>query len=143
LWGWAGAAADTAAIAKELPVQTVLVVDDNESIRRGLSRALRHSGYHPVLAEDGCEALEVSAAARPDLVVLDVSMPDMDGFTVLEHLRERPGGAALPVLMYTAVTDADARLRAERLGAGFVAKGTTTWPELMDRVRSRLPPDPS
>jgi CheY-like chemotaxis protein len=124
-------------------MQTILVVDDNDAIRRGLWRFLRHSGFNPLLAEDGREALEVAADARPDLVLLDVSMPDMDGFTVLEHLRERPGGAGLPVLMYSAVTGADARERAERLGAGFVAKGTTTWPELMDRIRSRLPPDAS
>ena len=122
-------------------MQTVLVVDDNESIRRGLSLVLRKSGFAAVLAEDGSEALEVADAIRPDVVLLDVSMPGMDGLTVLEHLRERPGWEALPVLMYSAVTDPLARSRAERLGAGFIAKGTVSWPELVARIRRQLPPD--
>lgn len=123
------------------PMQTVLVVDDNESIRRGLSLVLRTSGYRALVAEDGDEALEVAAAAHPDAVLLDISMPGMDGLTVLEHLRERPGGADLPVLMYSAVSDERVRRRAERLGAGFVTKGTVTWPDLIARIRSQLPPD--
>lgn len=122
-------------------MHTVLIVDDNESIRRGLSLVLRNSGFTALVAEDGDEALEVSAAVRPDAVLLDVSTPGMDGLTVLEHLRERPGWEALPVLMYSAVTDEHVRRRAERLGAaGFIAKGTVTWPELVARIRGHLPP---
>jgi CheY-like chemotaxis protein len=122
-------------------MQTVLVVDDNESIRRGLCLVLRGSGFRALVAEDGDEALAVSESVRPDAVLLDVSMPGMDGLTVLEHLRERPGWEELPVLMYSAVTDEHVRRRAERLGAGFVAKGTVAWPDLIARIRSQLPPD--
>ena len=117
---------------------TVMVVDDNESIRRGLSLALRDNGFRAVTAGDGYEALDAGELAPPDLILLDVMMPDMDGLTVLEHVRERPGWESLPVLMYSAVEDTFVRRRAERLGAGFIAKGTVTWDELVGQIRGRL-----
>jgi len=63
---------------------------------------LERHGYHVVTAHDGKEALEKVAAEKPDLVVLDVMMPYMDGFEVLRHLRRDPATAELPVIMLTA-----------------------------------------
>ena len=117
---------------------TVMVVDDNESIRRGLALVLRDGGYRAILAADGCEALEASELAPPDLMLLDVSMPGMDGLSLLEVVREHPGWESLPVLVYSAVEDRHVRRHAERLGAEFVAKGTVTWDELVRQVRAHL-----
>ena len=118
---------------------TVMVVDDNESIRRGLALVLRDGGFRAVLVGDGYEALEASELAPPDLILLDMSMPGMDGLSLLEVVREQPGWESLPVLVYSAVEDPFVRRRAERLGAAFVPKGTVTWEELVGQIRTRLP----
>jgi two-component system chemotaxis response regulator CheY len=115
-----------------------MVVDDNESIRRGLSLVLRDAGYRAILASDGCEALEASELAPPDLILLDMSMPGMDGLTLLESVRNQAGWESLPVLVYSAVEDDYVRRRAAQLGAGFVTKGTVTWDELVTQGRQQL-----
>lgn len=71
------------------PEATLLVVDDEPSIRELLSASLRFAGFKVLAAADGHEALDHQAGARIDLTVLDVMLPDMDGFEVLRRLRER------------------------------------------------------
>jgi two-component system, OmpR family, alkaline phosphatase synthesis response regulator PhoP len=86
----------------------ILAVDDERNIRRLVEVTLLRAGYRVSHAEDGVEALEKIDAERPDLVVLDVMMPRLDGFEVLKRLRENPKTADLPVVMLTAkAQDAD------------------------------------
>ena len=75
------------------PTATLLVVDDEPAVRRVLSMRLQLSGYRVVCAEDGEQALELFASEQPDLVVLDVMMPKLDGFAVCQA---HPVGAAHP-----------------------------------------------
>lgn len=117
---------------------TVLVVDDTDSIRRGLSLLLKHAGYDPITAADGYEAMEVLDACRPDLILLDIAMPGVDGLTVLEHVRSRPDLASIPVMIYSANDDSGVRQRVARLGAEFVEKGTVRWDELAPRIGGRV-----
>jgi len=83
-------------------MKKILVVDDERHIVRLIQVNLERQGYHVVTAHDGKEALEKVASEKPDLVVLDVMMPYMDGFEVLRHLRRNPETAELPVIMLTA-----------------------------------------
>ncbi|HZO89686.1 MAG TPA: response regulator [Chthonomonadaceae bacterium] len=86
----------------------ILAVDDERHIVRLVQVNLERAGYQVVTAFDGKEALEKVAAEHPDLVVLDVMMPYMDGFEVLQHLRKDPNTRDLPVIMLTAkAQDAD------------------------------------
>ncbi|WP_319943317.1 response regulator transcription factor [Nocardia aurantia] len=87
---------DTAAT----PEATVLVVDDDANIRDLLCEALRLNGFHAFGADSGQAALTAFAARRPDIVVLDVMLPDLDGYTVARRLRE--SGHEVPVLFLTA-----------------------------------------
>lgn len=88
--------------------QRVLAADDESGILRLLEINLRKAGYTVETAVDGREALEKIIAAPPDLVLLDVMMPHMDGFEVLRRLREDPATTALPIVMLTArAQDAD------------------------------------
>lgn len=119
---------------------TVMVVDDNDSIRRGLALIFRHSGYRVVMAADGLEAIQMSDELIPDVLLLDLSMPGMDGLSLLELLREHRGWESLPVIIYTAVNDPVVRRKAERLGAETITKGTVTWDELVAKVRWSLQP---
>src|SRR6185436_13511706 len=82
--------------------KTILAVDDERSIVRLVQVNLERQGYKVVTAFDGKEAMEKIAASRPDMVVIDVMMPYMDGFTVLQQLRKDPATRDLPVIMLTA-----------------------------------------
>ena len=122
----------------------ILVVDDTEAIRLGLSLLLKRSGHDPVCAPGGAEALAVlEQQARPDLILLDLSMPEVDGISVLEELREWPEMAGVPVVVYSAVTDETIRRQAIKLGAAeFIEKGDLTWKELARRLEQHLTPPP-
>ena len=86
----------------------ILVVDDEKHIVRLVQANLDRAGYTVVTAYDGKEALEKVAEENPDLVVLDVMMPYMDGFEVLQNLRRNPTTRDIPVIMLTAkAQDAD------------------------------------
>ena len=86
----------------------ILVVDDEPHIVRLVEVNLQRAGYDVVKAMDGVEALEQVKAQKPDMVVLDVMMPRMDGFTVLKHLKADPETREIPVIMLTAkAQDAD------------------------------------
>ncbi|CCW34262.1 response regulator with CheY-like receiver domain and winged-helix DNA-binding domain [Chthonomonas calidirosea] len=80
----------------------ILAVDDERAIVRLVQINLERQGYQVVTAYDGKEALEKVASEKPDLVVLDVMMPYMDGFEVLQQLRKNPETRDLPVIMLTA-----------------------------------------
>jgi len=86
----------------------ILAVDDEKSIIRLIEVNLVHEGYNVVTASDGKEALEKVAREQPDLVVLDVMMPFLDGFEVLHELKKDPDTRDIPVIMLTAkAQDAD------------------------------------
>jgi len=96
---------------------TILVVDDNEMNRDLLSRRLRRDGHTVAVAEHGREALAKIAATPFDLVMLDIMMPEMNGYEVLEHLKADPALRHIPVIMITAVGDAESAVRCIGLGA--------------------------
>jgi len=86
----------------------ILVVDDERHIVRLVEVNLQRAGYAVVTAYDGIEALEKVKAEKPDMIVLDVMMPRMDGFEVLQNLQANPATSEIPVIMLTAkAQDAD------------------------------------
>ena len=96
----------------------ILVVDDNEDNRYTLTRRLQREGYNDVVcANNGLEALEQLSHRDFDLVLLDIMMPEMDGYTVLERLREEGRLADLPVIVISALDDFDSVVRCIELGA--------------------------
>src|SRR5579884_2508301 len=95
--------------------KTILLVDDDEEVRTGVSAALTAQGYRVLTAEDGNLALALAERERPDLVVVDMMIPQKSGFLVLERVKSRPGGGP-PVIMITANEGPRHRAYAERLG---------------------------
>ena len=95
----------------------ILVVDDNESNRDMLSRRLRRSGYYVDVAVDGRQALEMIYSGNFDLVLLDIMMPEINGYEVLERLKSNEAFRHIPVLMISAVDDMDSVVRCIELGA--------------------------
>jgi chemosensory pili system protein ChpA (sensor histidine kinase/response regulator) len=104
-------------------ILTVLAVDDSISIRKVLKKFIIDQGWHPVLAVDGVDGMEKIRETTPDLVLLDVEMPRMNGFEVLQFLQSRNESRDIPVLMLTSRSAEKYRNKAEQLGArGFVTK---------------------
>jgi DNA-binding NtrC family response regulator len=93
---------------------TILVIDDEQGIRDLLGTLLRRKGYDVVLAESGRKGLELFRQARPDLIVLDLKMPEMDGLTVLQQIRTLD--LRKPVVILTGAGTADAAEQARALG---------------------------
>ena len=100
-----------------VPAGTILVVDDNEMNRDLLSRRLRRDGHTVVIAEHGRAALERLAAEPFDLVLLDIMMPELTGYEVLEIMKKDAAMLHIPVVMITAATEEDSIVRCLHLGA--------------------------
>jgi CheY-like chemotaxis protein len=127
----------------------VLIVDDEEDVRSLIARVLADGGYQTDVAAEGNEALALYARQRPDLVVLDLMMPGLDGWATLAELRQKPD--APPVLLLTARADYETFTRGVKEGAtGFVCK-PFRLPELLatckrviissERARTEKPDD--
>ncbi len=115
------------------PGGTVLVAEDDPGVRESLEVALRRAGYDVVLANDGVQALEAIVAHDPDVVVLDVIMPEMNGLDACRRLRS--GGDRRPVLMLTARHTVDDRVAGLDAGADDYLTKPYALEELLARVR--------
>jgi two-component system OmpR family response regulator len=114
----------------------ILVVDDEEAIIDLVTMALRYEGFETATAFTGQEALDAVATSRPDLVVLDVMLPDLDGFAVCEQLRSR--GEAVPALFLTARETTEDKVRGLTLGGDDYLTKPFGVSELVARVRAIL-----
>lgn len=118
--------------------ERILVVDDDPDILQFVRMNLELEGFDTRTAESGKEGLAMAKEQPPDLVLLDVMMPGMDGLTVLKHLRTNPATANCPVIILTAKVLADDRVRALDLGADDYVAKPFELTELLARVRSVL-----
>jgi two-component system alkaline phosphatase synthesis response regulator PhoP len=116
-------------------MKTVLVVDDERQIAEIARDYLRHAGYAVITATDGVAALTMARAERPDLVVLDLALPRMDGLDVAKTLRRE---SAIPIIMLTARVEEADRLRGLELGADDYITKPFSPRELVARVRAVL-----
>ena len=99
------------------PARKVLLVDDEDSLRKVVKDLLERDGYDVSEARDGVQALDQVDRVGPDIIVLDLNMPGLDGYGVLSHLRSRPATADIPVIVLTAKGDEDNEVRVFELGA--------------------------
>jgi CheY-like chemotaxis protein len=103
--------------------KTVLLVEDEEPLRRVLRDLLEREGFTVVEAADGVQALDEVDRSAPDVLVLDLNLPRLDGYGVLSHLRARPSTARLPVIVLTAKGDEENEVRVFETGANdFLTK---------------------
>jgi two-component system, OmpR family, response regulator len=114
----------------------LLVVDDETTIRELLSGSLRFAGFEVVTAASGAEAVRAAATMRPDLVLLDVMMPDGDGFEVVRRMRSI--GADVPVIFLTAREEVQMRINGFALGADDYVTKPFSLDEVLARIRAVL-----
>ncbi len=123
--------------ATSLPAD-ILVVDDHAETRELLDAHLANAGYRVLTAKSGPEALDAVAAHPPDLILLDVMMPGMDGYEVCRRLKSDERTAFIPIIILTALHDFELRLQGIELGADEFLSKPFNHPELLTRVRSLL-----
>ncbi|MGL6258411.1 response regulator [Vibrio sp. WXL210] len=126
----------------QLPVNPngakILIADDEPVNVRVLESFLRLEGYQVTTAYDGQQALEQIKRQQPDLVLLDVMMPEMNGYQVCRHLRERFDHAELPIIMLTALNQAEDKIKGFSSGANDFLSKPFNKPELAARIRAHL-----
>lgn len=116
----------------------ILVVDDEADIAGILGALLRRAGHEVRAAGDGLEALEMIGREPPDLVLLDVRMPRLDGLETLRRLRHAPGTARLPVIVLTANAEPADQARALAAGADACVAKPFEAADVLARVRALL-----
>jgi two-component system OmpR family response regulator len=119
-----------------MPEASLLVVEDDPNILELLSASLRFAGFEVRTAMNGSEALAVAADRRPDLVVLDVMLPDVDGFDVIKRLRAE--GDRVPVVFLTARDGTEDKIRGLTLGGDDYVTKPFSLEELTARIRAVL-----
>jgi len=115
--------------------ELILVVDDDVEILKMLSRTLELEGFDAATAADGSSALAILEESKPDLVILDIMMPGLDGFQVLDIIRQR---SDIPVIMLTGKCEVDSLRDALTLGADDYVRKPFRPRELLARVRAKL-----
>ena len=119
---------------------TILVVDDDPAALKPMARLLKMEGHDVVCAENAIMAMATALNSRPNLILLDVAIPPMDGLTFLFLLRERPFGKDVPVIVISGRDDARTMHRARELGVHeYLVKSQYKTSELLDLVRRYCP----
>ena len=116
----------------------VLAVDDNEQNLQLLEEYLWSWGYDVVLARDGQEAVDLYPKHNPSIIVLDVMMPNVDGYEACSRIKSSPGGRTIPILMLTALTGTEDKIRALECGADDFLNKPINREELRTRIRSLI-----
>ncbi len=118
----------------------ILVVDDDADLRRLMSLVLQMGGYDVVSAADGAEALAKVRLEAPNLVLLDIMMPEMDGFETCRRLRKLPEGANIPVIMLSAADQVADKVKGLKVGANDYITKPADSRELIARIEAQLRP---
>jgi len=116
----------------------IMVVDDDEGVVRLIKRALRHRDFTVTAARNGLEALQLLESQKPDIVVLDVMMPKINGFQVCQHMRTNPALASIPILFLTARETVEDKIAGFEAGADDYVTKPFHLGELELRLKSLL-----
>ncbi|MFT5469239.1 MAG: two-component system phosphate regulon response regulator PhoB [Verrucomicrobiales bacterium] len=119
-------------------ISTILIVDDEEDIRDLIADNLAMAGFNVLEAADGLKALRLARELRPDLILLDLMLPEMDGFAVLHHLKDSRKTAGIPIIMLTAKGTQDERIEGLAMGADDYVSKPFSPKELVLRVKAVL-----
>jgi CheY-like chemotaxis protein len=126
-------------MAQNQQKRRLLIVEDDKYMARLYQARLSAEGFDIIVAVSGDDCLRKVTKFEPDLILLDLMLPWMDGFTVLEKLKANPQTTGIPVILFTNRSDAEDRSRAEKLGAlDFFAKVNTPPEEVIRRIHEAL-----
>jgi DNA-binding response OmpR family regulator len=117
----------------------ILIVEDDEAINNMYQTKIKQEGHEVLSAFNGSDALAVAKKEKPDLILLDVILPQLDGFSILEELRESKENAKTPIIMLTNLSTEEDKEKAKKLGAtDYVVKANLTPTEVNEIVKKYL-----
>jgi DNA-binding NarL/FixJ family response regulator len=119
-------------------MKTILIIEDEPEMRRNLSTILRLEKFQPVVAENGRAGFEAALRSKPDLILCDVMMPELDGYGVLRELRAEPATRAIPFIFLTAKGEKPDIRSGMNLGADDYLTKPVSKADLLDAISSRL-----
>jgi len=117
----------------------ILLVEDNEMNRDMLSRRLKRKGYDVVIAVDGAEGVSMAATVEPDLVLMDMSLPILDGWEATRQLKADPKTQEIPIIALTAHAMAGDREKALEAGCDDYDTKPIELPRLLEKIKALLP----
>ncbi len=118
--------------------KTILVVDDDRSLVKSVKYHLEHKGYSTCAAYDGVQAMEMVESHRPDLIVLDIIMPNMNGYEVIKHLKTKPETANIPIVLMTGIEIDGGRVKALSVGAAEYITKSGNFNKLYETIDNIL-----
>lgn len=117
----------------------VLVVEDDSILAKRVIEELKESGFEVLLAEDGEAGLAMIEAEKPDLVLLDILLPKMDGITMLKQMKAKEWGISIPVIILSNLSDFETVNEAMEMGAyGYLVKSNWSLADLVAKVKEKL-----
>ncbi|MBT4120946.1 MAG: response regulator [Candidatus Magasanikbacteria bacterium] len=118
---------------------SILVVEDESAVSEALGDKFGREGFEVFLAKDGAKGLEVALREIPDLILLDIVMPVMDGITMLEKMRKDKKGKKIPVIMFTNLSDSDRIKEAQKKGVNdYLIKADWKLEDVVKKVKEKL-----
>jgi CheY-like chemotaxis protein len=124
-------------------MQKVLLVEDNEMNRDMLSRRLNRKGFHIITAADGQSGIDTAVSEQPDIIIMDMSLPVIDGWTATQQLKANPATATIPIVALTAHAMATDRDRAFAVGCDEYDSKPIDLPRLLEKMKKLLPANPN
>ena len=119
--------------------KSILIIDDDRDVQSILRNSLESAGYKISVAENGAEAAASLKQSKPDLIILDIFLPDTDGYELCASLRKAPATSATPILLLSGMGEVEPELRGQDCGAsGYIAKPFEVA-QLLDRIQKLLP----
>ena len=119
--------------------KVVLIVEDDEMISSMYKMKLDAGGYEVLIADNGADGLETAKKEKPDMILLDVILPQLDGFSVLEGLKENEGTKNIPVMVLTNLGTEEDMEKGKKMGAvDYIVKANLTPAEVINKVAEHL-----
>jgi two-component system, cell cycle response regulator DivK len=119
-------------------MKRILIVEDNEMNRDVLSRRLRRHGYQVLIATAGLDGLRIAGESRPDLILMDLGMPDIDGWECARRLKGDPATSSIPIIALTAHAMLDDRQKALHAGCNDFDTKPINFPGLVEKMNRLL-----
>jgi two-component system, cell cycle response regulator DivK len=120
-------------------MRRILLVEDNEMNREMLTRRLERRGYEVIMAVDGQDAIAVARATKPDLILMDMNLPTVDGWTATKKLKASPATSSIPIIALTAHAMAGDREKALAAGCDDYDTKPIEFARLMEKIQARIP----
>lgn len=118
--------------------ETILVIEDDPSVRTLLDKSLSAKGYRIVAADDGLSGLTVLEESRPDLIIVDIMMPRLDGMTFVKAVKGNDRTRSIPIIFLTAKNDPKTMIEGINIGARFYVTKPFQMDELLSKVQKAL-----